>query len=896
MADNKVKILVEAEDQASTKLKSIGASFGSLAKIAVWAIGAISITQGIQASIQAMNDQVRVNTQLESVLKSTNNAVWLSSQAIQDMASNLQSLTTMSDDTIQTGQNMLLTFTNIGKDVFPQATATLLDMAVAMNGGVTPSAEALSAQAIQLGKALNDPINGISSLSRVGVTFTEGQKGMIESLVKTGETAKAQQIILAELNREFGGSAQAQAQTFAGKMAQLGNAVGDIAEIIGFALLPALTAIANKLKVVALQAVQFFNDNAQVITQFGNDIYNFFIDILWTIISTMKTTFSVITEVFSSIFWNAKQTGIGIWDVFRAVFTGLAIGFRAFALGVQVIMRTVALIFRGVLLAVRGIVLSIIDNLGSFVGTIATIIEKVLNKVIDGINLVFKALGKSVIEPITSMSTAFSSFKDEMKAQNQDLTDDATKAWDDFASGMTGDIQSATESMIGSMDNFSSQVNSTGINLKGLALDGSMGMGKLADATGNASKAAKWHNDELKKLTENAQKIVTDITEKVKDSQKAVDEAREAVKKKTEEWAKYRQEWVKALSDVNNEIKKLRAEASDIEVRFKVSQDEKLADRYLEIQKEIADAQKTISSDQGGNIVSPEAYTAMQKITDLTKERELIERGVNKSVLENAAAYDKMSQTEKIILDLQKEKNKALEENKQKLIGLQEKQTLLQIQADQQSIKDLKINTDLKDGMITATYTNELGKKQEIHDYENVQLALQIAEKQKNFADEMAILDQNLQTKLSKEKSVLEELKVAYANHNAFLKSDTKSAAEAMIGYLKNVANELRTVIALRREAWTSGNTPTWQAIAGARAVWWAVSANKAYLVWEREAEIFVPNSAWRIIPGNQIASQGITVTFWNITINTGIDMAEFENKIYSTITRASELSKLWIS
>ena len=53
---------------------------------------------------------------------------------------------------------MLLTFTNIGKDVFPQATSTLVDMATAMNNGVTPSAEALSAQAIQLGKALNDPV------------------------------------------------------------------------------------------------------------------------------------------------------------------------------------------------------------------------------------------------------------------------------------------------------------------------------------------------------------------------------------------------------------------------------------------------------------------------------------------------------------------------------------------------------------------------------------------------------------------------------------------------------------------------------------------------------------------------------------------------------------------
>lgn len=75
---------------------------------------------------------------------------------------------------------MLLTFTNIGGEVFPKATETLLDMATAMSGGMTPGAEALTSQAIQLGKALNDPINGITALTRVGVTFTEGQKNMIE--------------------------------------------------------------------------------------------------------------------------------------------------------------------------------------------------------------------------------------------------------------------------------------------------------------------------------------------------------------------------------------------------------------------------------------------------------------------------------------------------------------------------------------------------------------------------------------------------------------------------------------------------------------------------------------------------------------------------------------------
>lgn len=72
--------------------------------------------------------------------------------------------------------------------------------------------------------------------------------------------------------------------------------------------------------------------------------------------------------------------------------------------------------------------------------------------------MVFTALGKAPIEPINSMTTAFSSFKDEMKAQNKDLTADATKAWDDYAEGMSGDIMKASEKMGKSMDAFGSNV------------------------------------------------------------------------------------------------------------------------------------------------------------------------------------------------------------------------------------------------------------------------------------------------------------------------------------------------------------------------------------------------------------------------------------------------------
>ncbi|AZF90304.1 MAG: tail tape measure protein [Phage 5P_3] len=171
------------------------------------------------------------------------------------LADSLSQVTPVEDDAIVAAESMLLTFTNIGKDVFPQTTETLLDMATAMNSGAAPSAEQLSAQAIQLGKALNDPIKGITALTRVGVTFTEAQKDQIAGMVKAGDVAGAQKLILAELATEFGGSAKAAGETFAGSMTILNNQMGNVKETIGGFLLPYLTKLAGKAIPLVTQSI-----------------------------------------------------------------------------------------------------------------------------------------------------------------------------------------------------------------------------------------------------------------------------------------------------------------------------------------------------------------------------------------------------------------------------------------------------------------------------------------------------------------------------------------------------------------------------------------------------------------------------------------------------------------
>jgi Prophage tail length tape measure protein len=265
------KIVVEGDTEAKAKLsgmndaaeKTSGGFKGMLANALSFA-GGQAIFNLVGSSVGFLKDQLTdcfkesmdaqaSMAQTESVIKSTGDASGMSAQQIADMAGNLSHLTEFSDDTIQSGENMLLTFTNIGKDVFPQATKTLLDLSQAMGGDVKGSA-------IQLGKALNDPEKGITALTRVGVTFTEEQKKQIKVMQDAGNMAGAQKIILAELSKEFGGSAEAAGKTFGGQLIIAKQRLADVKQQIGDALMPALVGMTTWLNSAAMPVLEGFGN------------------------------------------------------------------------------------------------------------------------------------------------------------------------------------------------------------------------------------------------------------------------------------------------------------------------------------------------------------------------------------------------------------------------------------------------------------------------------------------------------------------------------------------------------------------------------------------------------------------------------------------------------------
>jgi len=236
---------------AAGKVVGTGILAGAAAVIAA---GAAVLTVGFQEAMDASAG----TAQLEAGIKSTGGAAGVTADGLNALAGSIQGYSGQTDDSIVAAEQLLLTFTNIknsGTDkIFDQATVASANMAAKMGGDASGSA-------IMLGKALNDPVAGITSLTRAGVQFTDGQKESIKAMVEAGDTVGAQKIILGELETQFGGAAEAAGNSLPGQLEKGKRAFEDLSQtvvtVILPMILPAITGIADKIK-TATPAIKDF--------------------------------------------------------------------------------------------------------------------------------------------------------------------------------------------------------------------------------------------------------------------------------------------------------------------------------------------------------------------------------------------------------------------------------------------------------------------------------------------------------------------------------------------------------------------------------------------------------------------------------------------------------------
>jgi hypothetical protein len=206
-------------------------------------IGGVHVFAGF---ISEARESINTSRLTAAALKATGGAAHVTADDVGNLAAALSNKVGVDDEAIQSAENLLLTFKGVrneagaGNAIFNRTSSVIVDMTAAMNNG-SVTTEGMKASTIQLGKALNDPIKGLSALSRVGVTFSKQQKDQITQMVAAGNTLGAQKVILKEVESEFGGAAAAAADP----VQKMSVAWGNFQETVGLLIMPLLARVAT---------------------------------------------------------------------------------------------------------------------------------------------------------------------------------------------------------------------------------------------------------------------------------------------------------------------------------------------------------------------------------------------------------------------------------------------------------------------------------------------------------------------------------------------------------------------------------------------------------------------------------------------------------------------------
>lgn len=217
--------------------------FGVAVNAAIWPIAAVvavlavataafvGFAKVIDFSTQEAEAAEVAQAQLGAVIKSTGGIAGISAEQINSLASELSAMSGVEDDLIVSSSNVLLRFTSISEDMFPKAQQAALDLSVAMGTD-------LSNASTMLGVALEKPSEGATRLRRSGIVLSEQLIATMRNMEENGRIAKAQGLLLEEVAKRVGGSAQAMGATVQGEQNKIGNLLKNMAEEFGKVFTP----------------------------------------------------------------------------------------------------------------------------------------------------------------------------------------------------------------------------------------------------------------------------------------------------------------------------------------------------------------------------------------------------------------------------------------------------------------------------------------------------------------------------------------------------------------------------------------------------------------------------------------------------------------------------------
>ena len=288
--------------QANADMKRAGQAF------AIAAGGALLLATRMNKAFEEMSTANARVLQISKSMGVFGDQVNTTSERILKLARATALKTGVDANHIKSMQAQLLTFSQVAKTAtqvgssFDRATQAALDMQAANVGG--------GDAAIALGKALQDPIRGITALRRVGVSFTDQERDKITALVESNQMLQAQDVILSSIEQQVGGTAEATANA----SDRMREGMRIVKEEIGRGLAPAFEGLAG----IAVKFGEWAENNGPTVAALAVAFTGLAVSV-----AAVKAAMAVATAVSAA--YALAQTGLAAANIAVQVSTGIGI-------------------------------------------------------------------------------------------------------------------------------------------------------------------------------------------------------------------------------------------------------------------------------------------------------------------------------------------------------------------------------------------------------------------------------------------------------------------------------------------------------------------------------------------------------------------------------------------
>lgn len=397
-----------------SKLSSLGK--GMLKAGVIAGAVAVPIVAGIKKAMSAYEVQNAAETKLTEIYRKRMGVSKQAAQATIEYASALQKQGVVGDEVMLSGAQQLATFAKYPKTV--NSLMPAMNNLLVQQKGLNGTAQDATQIANLMGKVMQGQTG---ALKRVGVSFTKAQ----EKVLKYGTEEEKAAMLSKVITENVGDMNKAMLATPEGKIQQMKNSMGDLAESVGAMVAPALANVAQIISTHVIPKVQ------QFITYIQSSGIGAKIQAGITLVgNAIKAIMPVISLVISNIMTVASTIASAVMPVLQTLIPIISNIISKLVSIASTISSIVMPIVQKILAVVVPVMQKIVSVVGSALSNVLSVVSRVLNSVKSVFSTVWNGIKtfvtgavnriKSVINGISSVvgkvKTAFNAVKEAITA------------------------------------------------------------------------------------------------------------------------------------------------------------------------------------------------------------------------------------------------------------------------------------------------------------------------------------------------------------------------------------------------------------------------------------------------------------------------------------------------